>query len=83
VQYGKDLTGIRTVIGTGGPLVFSGCGKELLEEVLRDPDREPDVLLPEKARFLLDEDYIFFAAGLLREIDEEAAYDILLRSLRI
>lgn len=83
VQYGKDLTGIRNVIGTGGPLVFSGCGKELLEEVLRDPDREPDVLLPEKARFLLDEDYIFFAAGLLREIDEEAAYDILLRSLRI
>lgn len=83
VQYGKDLTGVRTVIGTGGPLVFSGYGKELLKGVLRDLDREPNVLLPADARFLLDEDYIFFAAGLLREIDEEAAYDILLKSLRI
>ena len=83
VQYGKDLTGVRTVIGTGGPLVFSGYGKELLRGVLRDPEREPMILLPSDARFLLDEDYIFFAAGLLREIDEEAAYDILLKSLRI
>ena len=71
------------MIGTGGPLVFSGYGKEPLKGVLRDPDREPNILLPADARFLLDEDYIFFAAGLLREIDEEAAYDILLKSLRI
>lgn len=83
IQYGKDLTGVRTVIGTGGPLIFSGYGKELLVNVLRDPVREAEVLLPSDAKFLLDEDYIFFAAGLLREIDEEAAYDILLKSLRI
>lgn len=83
VQYGKDLTGVRTVIGTGGPLIFSGYGKELLKGVLREPSREPDVLLPSEARFLLDEDYIFFAAGLLREIDEEAAFDIMCKSLRI
>ena len=83
VQYGKDLTGVRTVIGTGGPLVFSGYGKELLAEVLRDPDREPEILLPSEARFLLDEDYIFFAAGLLREIDEEAAFGLMCNSLRI
>ncbi len=83
VQYGKDLTGVRKVIGTGGPLVFSGYGKELLSEVLRDPDLEPEVLLPAEAKFLLDEDYIFFAAGLLKEIDEEAAYDIMCKSLRI
>ena len=83
VQYGKDLTAVRKVIGTGGPLVFSGYGKELLKEVLRDPQKEPGVLLPSEAEFLLDEDYIFFAAGLLREIDEEAAFGILCNSLRI
>ncbi len=83
VQYGKDLTAVRRVIGTGGPLVFSGYGKELLKEVLRDPQKEPGVLLPSEAEFLLDEDYIFFAAGLLREIDEEAAFAILCNSLRI
>ena len=83
VQYGKDLTAVRRVIGTGGPLVFSGYGKELLKEVLRDPQKESGVLLPSEAEFLLDEDYIFFAAGLLREIDEEAAFGILCNSLRI
>ncbi len=83
VQYGKDLTGVHTVIGTGGPLVFSGYGKELLKEVLRDPEQEPEILLPSDARFYLAEDYLFFAAGLLREIDEEAAFGILLKSLRI
>ena len=83
VQYGKDLTGVCTVIGTGGPLIFSGYGKELLAGVLRDPALEPEVLLPSDARFLLDEDYVFFAAGLLREIDEESAFGILCKSLRI
>ena len=83
VQHGKNLTGIRTVIGTGGPLIFSGYGRDLLKQVLRDPDREPDVLLPADARILLDEDYIFFAAGLLREIDEAAAFEVMLHSLRI
>ena len=83
VQYGKDLTDVRTVIGTGGPLVYSGYGKELLYGVLRDPAREPEILLPSEARFLIDEDYIFFAAGLLREFDEEAAFGIMCNSLKI
>ena len=83
IPYGKSLTSVRTVIGTGGPLIFSGYGKELLSAALRDPDREPDVLLPSETRLLLDEDYIFFAAGLLREIDEDAAYAIMLNSLRL
>lgn len=83
IQRGKDLTKVRTVIGVGGPLVYSGYGKELLKGVLRDPSVEPHVLLPADARFLLDEDYIFFAAGLLREFDEDTAFEILLKSLRI
>jgi hypothetical protein len=24
IQHGKDLTGIKSVIGTGGPVIFSG-----------------------------------------------------------
>lgn len=83
VQHGKNLTEVRTVIGTGGPLIFSGHGRDYLKEALRDPAREPDVLLPSNARLLLDEDYIFFAAGLLRGIDEDAAYAIMLNSLRL
>jgi uncharacterized protein (TIGR01319 family) len=82
VQRGKNLTSVQTVIGTGGPLVFSGNGETALRQVLRDPARESDILLPEKATFYLDADYVFFAGGLLREVDEDAALTIMKNSLR-
>ena len=82
VQHGKNLTTVRAVIGTGGPLVFSGNGKYALSQVLRDRGRESDILLPESADFYLDRDYVFFAGGLLREVDEDAALTILKNSLQ-
>ena len=82
VQHGKNLTSVRTVIGTGGPLVFSGNGGTALRQVLRDVKREPDILLPEEAAFYLDADYSFFACGLLREVDEDAALAIMKHSLK-
>lgn len=82
VQYGKNLTSVGTIIGTGGPLVFSGNGGTALRQVLRNRSREPDILLPEKAEFYLDADYVFFAGGLLREVDEEAALTIMKNSLK-
>ena len=82
VQHGKNLTSVRTVIGTGGPLVFSGNGGTALRQVLRDAKREPDILLPEEAAFYLDADYSFFACGLLREVDEDAALAIMKHSLK-
>ena len=82
VQRGKNLTSVQTVIGTGGPLVFSGNGETALRQVLRDPARESDILLPEKATFYLDADYVFFAGGLLREVDEDTALTIMKNSLR-
>ena len=82
VQHGKNLTTVRTIIGTGGPLVFSGNGAEALRQVLRDPIKEKDILLPEKAAFYLDAEYVFFAGGLLREVDEDAALSIMKHSLQ-
>lgn len=83
LQHGKNLSGVRSIIGTGGPLVFSGNGQSLLSEVLRLSKKEPDILLPEEASFYLDRDYIFFAGGLLREIDEEAALSLMKNSLKM
>ncbi|NCB52725.1 MAG: MutL protein [Clostridia bacterium] len=82
LQHGKNLSNIKAVIGTGGPIVFGGDAREKLSEALRDKDKEPDALLPEKARFYIDKDYIFFAAGLLREVDEEAAFKLMVNSLK-
>ncbi len=81
VQQGKNLTGVRTVVGTGGPLIFGGSPREILSGVLRSPSGEPDILLPEESDFYLDRDYVFFAGGLLREVDEDAALSLMKNSL--
>jgi uncharacterized protein (TIGR01319 family) len=82
VQHGKDLTGVRNVIGTGGPVVFSKTPGVLLSQALRRLPVEEDVLLPERAQFWVDESYVFFAAGLLREVDEDAAFLLMRNSIK-
>ena len=81
VQQGKNLTGVRTVVGTGGPLIFGGSPLEMLSCVLRSPSGEPDILLPAESDFYLDRDYVFFAGGLLRGVDEDAALSLMKNSL--
>lgn len=82
VQHGKNLSQVAHIIGTGGPLVFSQQPQEILSQLLRIKKLEPDTLLPEQAHCYLDKEYIFFAAGLLREIDEEAAFLLMKHSLQ-
>ncbi len=82
VQLGKNLTVAKTVIGTGGPLIFSIDPVQALRGTLRNRKKEADILLPEEAQYFLDEHYVFFAAGLLREVDEEAAFLLMTNSLR-
>ena len=81
VQRGKNLTGVTTVIGTGGPLLFGSGGRAALRQALSQPEDPPEVLLPRRADLRLDRDYVFYAAGLLREIDPEAALAVLYASI--
>lgn len=85
VQRGKNLTEIRTVIGTGGILVNNP--QEISEKILKNaellPQEEGRILLPQRVTALVDRDYIFFAAGLLRNYDEEAALEIMKQSIGI
>ena len=73
VQRGKNLSEIRKIIGTGGILVNNG--KAAAEK------EKNTVLLPERLETLVDEDYIFFAAGLLRAYDEDTALAIMKESI--
>lgn len=82
VQHGKNLSGIKAVIGTGGPIIYSDDPQDILCRALRTKSKEPDILLPEDAGFYLDQDYVFFACGLLREVDEEAALGLMKNSLK-
>ncbi|ATW23892.1 glutamate mutase L [Candidatus Formimonas warabiya] len=82
IQKGKNLTEVNWIIGTGGPIIHSENPWEILQGVLADRQKEPDVLLPEKAQFFLDADYVLYAVGLLKEIDPQAALEIVKKSIK-
>jgi uncharacterized protein (TIGR01319 family) len=68
IQHGKDLTDIKCVIGTGGPIIFSDNPREILEGVLFR-EENPFVLKPRSPQFYLDEQYILYAVGLLTQVE--------------
>ncbi|MDO4554467.1 MAG: glutamate mutase L [Lachnospiraceae bacterium] len=83
IQCGKNLTEIATVIGTGGQVVKSREPKEILKEVLiQERDKINKILLPESCCFMIDADYIFYAAGLLSQIDPDTALSIMKASIK-
>lgn len=72
VQHGKDLTHVKTVIGTGGPIVFSGNCREILGHALFQ-EGDPFVLKPKAPDLYIDEQYILYAVGLLSQVEPEKA----------
>lgn len=83
VQYGKNLSEVKKVIGTGGIIVNNrDTAAEVLKSVELKASERDDVLLPDSVETLIDEDYIFYAAGLLRDYDEEAALAIMKKSIK-
>jgi len=75
VQRGKDLTQVGTVIGTGGPIIFSRASKRILEHALFD-ESNAFSLRPKQAQFYVDNKYIMYAVGLLAKINPKKAMSI-------
>lgn len=81
VQRGKDLTGIKLVIGAGGPIAFSPNPRRVLEGTLFQKDF-PHVLKPMAPEMMLDEKYILFAIGLLAQSEPTKALRIVKKYLK-
>jgi len=81
IQYGKDLTKIRHVIGTGGIFAYGREPYRVLQVACYDRS-SPESLRPIAPEFLLDERYILYAAGLLAEVSPVEALKILKKHLR-
>lgn len=79
-QTGKDLRKIKTVIGTGGPVINSKNPGGLLNEILAEPNN-PKVLKPVSPDLLLDSKYILSAMGLFGEYYPEKAIKIMKKEL--
>ncbi len=67
-QFGKDLTHVNAVIGTGGVVIHDSQPQEILSKVCESPDK-PLELRPKNPELMLDKNYILSAMGLL-SIDE-------------
>lgn len=76
---GKDLTAVRTVIGTGGPLTRLPGGAELLRRVFGAAQK--NLLLPKEFEVIIDANYIMAACGVLSIEYPDAAWTLLEESL--
>ena len=81
VQHGKDLTGVRTVIGTGGPIIFSPDPREILRRSIFRED-SPFSLKPRNPAYYIDDQYIMYAVGLLSQVLPEKAFGIAKKYLK-
>ncbi len=75
-QFGKDLSKINFVIGTGGVLVHNPNPQKILSAVEYTLKKGLE-LRPRSPRYMLDKDYILSAMGLLAEIDPLLALKIM------
>ena len=79
---GKDLTGIRWIIGTGGALTRLPNRVEILKKI--SLSNKGDKLLPNKeAKILIDNHYIMASLGVLSKYNKESAIRLLKKSLKI
>ena len=80
LQTGKDLTGVQTLVLSGGPLIHAADTLGLARFALCAPS-QPLVLKPRKVRVLLDRSAILPAMGLLAGTDPDAALTLLKKEL--
>ncbi len=81
IQHGKDLTGIKSVIGTGGPIIFSQNPHQILQSVLFRGDN-PFLLKPKNPTFYLDSEYVLYAVGLLAQSEPGKALELAKKYLK-
>jgi uncharacterized protein (TIGR01319 family) len=72
IQDGKDLSEVKHIIGTGGPLVFAKEPAKILRKILYRND-SPYVLKPKEAHLYLDRMYSLYAMGLLAQTEPRKA----------
>jgi hypothetical protein len=82
VVEGRDLTCVKTIIGTGGALTRLGAGKKILGALRKDPSGRK-LLPPAGTPILLDGHYIMAAAGVLSQRFADEALHLLRRSIEV
>ena len=78
LAFGKDLTAVKWIVGTGGALTRLTAREEILNSISQF--NRADKLLPTaEAKILIDNDYIMASLGVLSSLNKEAAIKLLLK----
>lgn len=80
VQEGKNLSGVRKIVVTGGSLIHTQRTTEIAAYALASP-AEPASLRPRQADILVDRSYILAAMGLLSSHYPQTALRIMKKEL--
>lgn len=75
VRGGKDLSLVKTVIGTGGIFAHNPKAERILENALAS-ERSFDTLSPRAANRVIDTEYCMYAIGLLAEDTPDLAFQL-------
>jgi uncharacterized protein (TIGR01319 family) len=81
IQYGKDLTKTKSVIGTGGIFAYGQESRCLLRAACYNQN-SPMSLRPMDPEFFVDEKYILYAVGLLADVAPTEALRIMKKHLK-
>jgi uncharacterized protein (TIGR01319 family) len=81
LQYGKDLTKIKCLIGTGGIFAYGREARRILQAGCYN-SQKPESLRPRDPDYYIDEKYILYAVGLLSSIAPDSALKIMKKYLK-
>ncbi len=80
-QFGKDLTQVSKVIGTGGVIIYDKHSQDILKSVCTNP-KKPLELRPKSPDFMIDSEYILSAMGLLSMYEPIVALKIMKEKIK-
>ena len=83
VAEGKDLTQVKYIVGTGGALTRLPNRVKILEEIAKHNETGLLLFPSEKAKILVDNDYIMASLGVLSKKYKEGTIRLLEKSLAI
>lgn len=75
VQHGKDLTELRTIIGTGGIFAYNPHSANVLEAAMFNKEN-PFSLKPRDPDVFIDRNYMMYGIGLLSSVAPDTALRI-------
>ncbi len=78
MPIGRDLRNVETIIGVGG--IFAHRPIEESKNIIKNALKDKGIsLLPNNPNIIIDEKYSLYAGGIISQIDEEYAFQVLRR----